>query len=362
MPYRWTGKGASSPRRSCRRACTPSKSPFSTEAGNGELFLRDLALKKSDWFTVGIADLTLSANKTERPGQAPRPDSQQYSDDLNLQGRLAFYTKGKFGDGWRLTASADTREGPLDEIFSNFMDKSPDALFRRIDPDYHYPTFGDDSTVTEDAPTSGKFYLKLSKKRELRPVGQLQDRLYRHLPGARGPRPVRRQPPLSDQATPPASANSASWSTALPPSRGRWPGATSSAAPAARSIPAPAGRPEGSERVRIEIRDKDSGLVLGVKNLSPALDYDIDYLQGRILLSQPLSGHGGRQPAGAKRLLQRPSGLPGGSLRIHPRFDDLDTLATAGRVHYWFNDHVKLGLTASQQEDGEGESNLTARM
>ena len=44
------------------------------------------------------------------------------------------------------------------------MDKSPDALFRRMDPDYHYPTFGDDSTVAENAPTSGKFFVKLQKK------------------------------------------------------------------------------------------------------------------------------------------------------------------------------------------------------
>ena len=55
------------------------------------------------------------------------------------------------------------------------MDKSPeallrridsdysDSLYRRIDPDYYYPTYGDDSTVTEDAPTSGKFYVKLKK-------------------------------------------------------------------------------------------------------------------------------------------------------------------------------------------------------
>ena len=99
--------------------------------GNGELFLRDLALKKSDWFTVGIADLTLSGNKTNGPAELLNPDKPQYSDDTNLQGRLAFYSTGKFSNGWSLTASADTREGPLDEIFSNFMDKSPDALFRR---------------------------------------------------------------------------------------------------------------------------------------------------------------------------------------------------------------------------------------
>ena len=50
---------------------------------------------------------------------------------------------------------------PVEDLFSNFLDKSPDALFRRIDPDYHYPTFGDDGTVDETAPTLGKFYVKL---------------------------------------------------------------------------------------------------------------------------------------------------------------------------------------------------------
>jgi hypothetical protein len=41
----------------------------------------------------------------------------------------------------------------------------------------------------------------------------------------------------------------------------------------------------GSERVRIEIRDKDSRIVTGVVNLRPSVDYDIDYLQGRLLLT-----------------------------------------------------------------------------
>ena len=49
----------------------------------------------------------------------------------------------------------------------------------------------------------------------------------------------------------------------------------------------------GSERVRIEVRDKDSGLV-SVVRLQPELDYDIDYLQGRVLLTEPISIHRGR--------------------------------------------------------------------
>ena len=80
-----------------------------------------------------------------------------------MDGRLAFYVNGKFGEDWKLTASADTREAPIQDLFSNFLDKSPESLFRRIDPDYHYPTFGDDAVVEETAPTLGKFYVKMSR-------------------------------------------------------------------------------------------------------------------------------------------------------------------------------------------------------
>ncbi|HEX6260386.1 MAG TPA: OmpA family protein, partial [Woeseiaceae bacterium] len=133
------------------------------EQGNGELFLRDLEFRSNDWFYVGIADLTLSANDTKGPMALLSGENPAYDNDSTADGRLAFYVNGKFREHWRLTASADTREGALDEIFSNFMEKSPDTLFRRIDPDYYYPTFGDDGTVEEMAPTMGQFFVRLSE-------------------------------------------------------------------------------------------------------------------------------------------------------------------------------------------------------
>lgn len=45
------------------------------------------------------------------------------------------------------------------------MDKSPESLLRRIDPDVHHPTFGDDGAVRETAPTSGRLYLELDDGR-----------------------------------------------------------------------------------------------------------------------------------------------------------------------------------------------------
>ena len=133
------------------------------EGSSGELYLRDFEFEARDWFYVGMADLTLSEGSASGPIELLQGENSDYDYDSNLDGRLAFFVNGKFGEHWKLTASADTREGSLSSIFSNFMDKSPDAFFRRIDPDYYYPTFGDDGTVEEMAPTMGKFFVRLGK-------------------------------------------------------------------------------------------------------------------------------------------------------------------------------------------------------
>ncbi|MCW8893672.1 MAG: OmpA family protein, partial [Deltaproteobacteria bacterium] len=328
------------------------------QAGNGELFLRDLALKKSDWFTVGIADLTVSGNITNGPAKLLAPDNPRYSEDISIQGRLAFYTSGKLNSGWSLTASADTREGPLDEIFSNFLDKSTEAQFRRMDPDRHYPTLGDDSTVVEDAPTKGKFYVKLKKNETYGlwgnfKIGYSDNDLAlvdRELYGAN----------LHYQRT---DATSFGEPRLLVDGFGADPGTV-------------AGRDEfrgtggslfflrerdvlqGSETIRIEVRDKDSGIVLGVKNLVAELDYDIDYIQGRILLAEIL-------PTTSDDDLLIDTDSFGGNpvflvVRYEhtPGFEDPNTLVTGGRVHYWINDHIKVGLTAVWEEQANIESSL----
>jgi hypothetical protein len=115
---------------------------------------------------------------------------------------------------------------------------------------------------------------------------------------------------------------------------------------------------QGSERLRIEVRDKDSGTVLAVKNLVPGLDYSIDYLQGRILLTRPL-------PATADDgLLVHTGSISGNPVflvaryEFTPGFEDPNTLTAGGRVHYWVNDYVKVGLTADRDKAEGIESNL----
>ena len=327
--------------------------------GNGDLFLRDLQFEESDFFYVAMSDLTLTSGSASREQKALQGDNAPYDLDSNADGRFAFFVDGKLGGGFGLTASADTREGPVGELFSNFMDKSPDSLFRRIDPDYFYPTYGDDGTVEELAPTQGKFYAKLSHQDDHAlwgnfKVGYVANELA----------PV-------DRALYGANLHYQSDTTT---SFGEQKlqldgfGAEPGTVPSREEFRATGGSVyflrrqdilTGSERVRIELRDPDSGLVTGVVQLRAGLDYDFDYFQGRVLLSEPLTATGG-----GSSLIVRSSGMAGDEAYLvvqyeyTPGFEEMSTVATGGQGHYWFGDSVKLGLTANKDTEGDGDSNL----
>jgi flagellar motor protein MotB len=329
------------------------------DAGNGSLYLRDLEFKRTDLFYVGVADLTLSKNSTSGPAKLLEGANASRPYDSSLDGRLAFYVNGKVRQDWHLTASADTREGPVKDLFSNFLDKSPDSLFRRIDPDYYFPSFGDDGVVEEMAPTLGKFYVKASRGQDYGMWGNFKVG-YRDNELAQVDRGL--------------YGGNAHYGSELTTSFGEQRitvdgfAAQPGTMPSYEAFRGTGGSLyflrhqdilTGSETVRIEIRDKASGIVTGVVNLRPNVDYDIDYLQGRLLLTQPLSSIANDD------LLVRSSGLSGDEAYLvvryeyTPGFDKLDEVAVGGQGDYWFNDHVRLGLTANSNE-GDGASNLGA--
>jgi len=330
------------------------------QAGNGDVYLRDLELEKKDWFYVGIADITAAETVTNGPAKLVTNESGHYDNGLSVDGRLAFFTDGKFGDNWQLRASADTLEGPVGGLFSNFMQKTPDAMFRRINPDYFYPTYGDDSTTEEGAPTLGKFYVRLKKDAhyglwgnfKVGYTGNSLAHVDRTLYGA-------------NLHLEPGETTSFGEKRFVADGFVAQPGTV-------------AGRDEfrgtggslyylkhqdimsGSDRVRIEIRDKVSGMVVGVKNLVAVQDYSIDYLQGRILLSSPLS------PVAQDNLLVVSDMGPGNEAYLVVRyeystgFEQMDNLSGGGRMHYWLGDTVKLGVTGNKNTDPGAESTLKA--
>ncbi len=327
--------------------------------GNGELFLRDLEFQRNDWFYVGIADVTLS---TDVQGDVPNAlvgHDAPYDPNSFADARLAFYVNGKFGEDWGLVASADTREEPVEDLFSNFLDKSPDSLFRRIDPDYYYPTFGDDGTVDETAPTSGKFYVKLTQAENHAlwgnfKVGYLDNELAHVDRGLYGGNLHYQSEATTEYGEQRFAVDGFAADPGTVPSREEFRGTGGSLYYLRHQDIL-----LGSERLRIEVRDKASGIVTGVVQLQPTLDYDIDYLQGRILLTEPLSATVGDD------LLVRNQGLSGNEAFLvaqyeyTPGFDDFNAWATGGQGHAWITDWLKVGLVANHNQEGGTQSNST---
>jgi hypothetical protein len=328
--------------------------------GNGELYLRDLEFDRSDWFYVGMADLTVAGHSTSGPLDELTARDAPYDPDSFADGRLAFFLTGKFGEDWGLTASADTREEPVEDLFTNFLDKDPESLFRRIDPEYYYPTFGDDGTVEESAPTSGKFFVKLSKAESHAmwgnfKVGYLDNELAHVDRGLYGANVHYQSLSTTDFGEQRAMLDGFAAEPGTVPSREEFRGTGGSLYFLNRQDLL-----VGSERVRIEVRDKDSGIVSGVVHLQNAVDYDIDYLQGRILLTEPLGA------IVDDELLVRTGGLSGDEAWLvvqyeyTPGFDELDAVASGGQGSLWVNDYVKLGLTANHNDDTGPNSSLYA--
>ena len=64
---------------------------------------------KSDWFYVALGDVTVARDYSTGPVKLVTQDEDQFNNDNNFICRFAYYTDGKFGDGWQLTSSADTQ-------------------------------------------------------------------------------------------------------------------------------------------------------------------------------------------------------------------------------------------------------------
>lgn len=321
------------------------------EQGKGRIYRRDLRLPERDWFTVAIADFTVGQQNTSGPASLVTGEDRYYDDKFYADGRLAFYTKGKIDGKYTITGSVDTGEQPADSLFSNFNDKDPREFLRRMDSSKGWATFGDDSTLVEDAPTRGKFYARVEDEKSHAMWGNFREQIReteltqidRSLYGAQaryrddaltgfGERRLQVEGFAAEPGT--ASAREDFRGTGGSLYYLRHQDIT-----------------DGSERVRIEVRDKDSNLVLSSQDLVAGIDYDINALQGRVILSRPLSplADGSTLIHSGGSLAGNPTYLVVG-YEYSPGLDKLSDLAYGGRASYWVNDQVRVGLTGSMQE------------
>lgn len=303
---------------------------------------RDIEIPSSEWFYHGLADLTYGID-------------DEYGEP-GTTGRLQFFADGRTADGWQITGSIDTTEDDIQDIFRRLDEKDPRSVLERLDPEDSYPTFGDDSTIEDLTPTSGRVYLRIERDGNFGLIGDFQSRIEgssylrneRTLYGAQGYY-------ASQDSTSRGQPRTEIEVYAAGPEQlvGRevFQGTGGSVYFLRRQDISP-----GTETVTIEVRDTDTGRVTERRLLTRGIDYDVNALLGVVTLTRPLTGSTG------SNLIQT---NVGGDEKVNlvvqyeftPVGTDVDSLSLGGRAETWVTDQIRIGLTAINEDTGTADQN-----
>ncbi|SEO14791.1 hypothetical protein SAMN04489859_103829 [Paracoccus alcaliphilus] len=309
---------------------------------DGRRMDRSVTIEKSEWFATGIVDVTVG----------------RHDGDTWRMGRLAGFAQGTLANGTRITASVDTREAELRDLFRNFGRKFPDQTLRSMKSEDVFNTFGDDSQMTELAPSSGRFFLRAERDGSHLQWGDFK-------PQDSGDLTVR-----SDRALYGASGEYRSLDvTAQGDSRLRVSGYGAQAdSLMQRDVLRATGGSAyflsrqdllvDSETITVEVRSRTTGLVVETRRLTEGADYRINAVQGVVILNAPLSSS-----VGGEGLV---SNNPLGDYDVNlvaqyeyvPTTGEVDGYSAGLRGEYWVGDHVRVGASALRETTGLADQEL----
>lgn len=312
-----------------------------TGAGQDIGLSRPLEVPGSDWFYVGVADLTFGNFVDNQTGEKVN----------STTGRLQYFVEGEFDNGVRIVSSLDTSERELDELFSRLDEKDPRAIIDRIDPNEGYPTYGDDSEIVDLTPTRGRFFLRVERDNSFLVVGDYQAQLdgngflrnERSLYGVQGH--------YESEATTTRGAPRVELDVyAAQPDQvvGRdvFLGTGGSVYFLRQQDIYP-----GTQTVTVEVRDAVTNRVVDRQTLIEGRDYQINQVQGIVTLNQPLTDSLDR------RLIS--STLSGDEIinlvvqyEFTPTGTDVDGFSYGARAEGWVTNDLRLGVTGLQDETG----------
>jgi uncharacterized repeat protein (TIGR01451 family) len=251
-------------------------------AGDGEVVvsLESLSEKMDIYYLpnlrpmiiVGIGEGTIGWNRIT--GNLRKTEAgDDYHDGYYADGKLAFFLKGKVLGKYLLTAAYDSGKS------------KEERLFRDLDPNKYYPVYGDESSISRDAESARKLYIKVERDKSYLMFG--------------------------DFNTDMKEKELAAYTRAFNGVKGRWQTERVTALffatktervrvveeIAARGVSGYyyiAKQPlvEGSEKITLVTRDRvHADRVIAAKEQTRYNDYDINYEEGSLLFKTPLSGY-----------------------------------------------------------------------
>jgi hypothetical protein len=309
-------------------------------------------------FLVAIADVTVSKNSASGNLQPLAADDRD-DDSFLSEGRLAFYLKGKLRGKYLVTAQADTQDRELKRLFRDFTQADAQDVFRRLDPDLYYPVYGDDSTTYRDVDTQGRLYLRVDWDQSQAvwgnyatgitgtEYGQYVRSLYG---GALNWRSLEATP-LGEARSQVKVFGSEAQSA---PGHSEFLGTGGSLYYLRHTDVLP-----GSEQVVLEVRDRTTGRTETRATLQEGVDYEIDNLQGRLILTRPLA----QLTRENVRSITRDMPLDGYDQLLLVDYEYVPLGFSSNDVTYgargrqWIGDHVAVGGTwIDENRSGENYS------
>ena len=330
--------------------------PSGSESGESTAIAR---LPEDYFFMVGVANVTAGQNNVSG-SMEPLASDYHYDEEIFIDGRVAFYLKGMIQGRYLVTAQLDTDEDDIGNLIDGLDRTDPKSVFRRLDPDHYYPVYGDDSVTTLDTDTQGKFYVRLDWDESQALWGNYNT-------GITGTEFARYNRSLYGAKVHYGSVGS----TETGERRAELIGFASEAqtASAHNEFMGTGGSlyylrhddiVQGSEKAWVEVRERETTRVVENLMLVRGRDYEIDEIQGRLILTRPLSHVDGQEgpsivkdtPLDGNRvfLLVDYEYVPNG-------FEPADA-TYGGRAKAWLTDALALGGTYVQEDRGDSEYEL----
>jgi len=307
------------------------------------------------FFMVGLADLTVGENKVSGSMEPLAVDEHHYGGDIFVDGRIAFYLKGKVKGKYLVTAQMDTGTEDVENLFSDFHRKDPNSVFRRLDPEQYYPVYGDDSQLIDDTDSQGKLYVRVDWDRSRILWGNFNTNFTgneftpfnRSLYGAQLLHNSTQDTELGD-AKHSLSVFASKAQSLFRHNEFRGTGGSLYYLRDTDIV-------TGSEKVSVEVRQSDSGRVVQKVTLEAGRDYDIDHFQGRIILRRPLLSVAAQ--AGPSIIRDEP--IAGNETYLVVDYEyspanlDFNDTSAGVRAKKWLGDYVGVGGTwAHETRDG----------
>ena len=326
------------------------------ESQNNQKVERELTVKVDGkyMFLVGLANITAGENSLGGNIEA-LGDDEHFDEDVWVDGRLAFYLKGKVKGKYLITAQLDTTEAELNNLHDRIDDEDPTAIFRQLDPDQYYSVYGDDSTTIDDTDSQGMFYLRVDWDKSTALWGNYNTDLTgtefaqynRSLYGAKIEHRNVNTTQFGDNKHEVHLFASEAQTAAAHNSFN----ATGGSLYYLRDTQVV----QGSEKVWVEVRSRDTEQIVENYVLEHGQDYEIDYLQGRIILTRPLT----QIDLGSGPSIVKDAPLEGNDVFLladyeyRPDSFEADDLTVGARGKAWVNDYIALGGTyVDEERDG----------